>query len=124
MAIGLIQYTIGRKRLAEVANEVPDPLPRSERLWYALGIVAAVAVVGVLGATGVLKAEQPRHRRHRRHGRRDPGLLRRHPPQPARHTVERKRVLAFIPMFIASAAFWSLYQQQFTVLTVYSDRAS
>jgi POT family proton-dependent oligopeptide transporter len=35
--------------------------------------------------------------------------------------VERKRVLAFIPMFIASAAFWSLYQQQFTVLTVYSD---
>jgi POT family proton-dependent oligopeptide transporter len=24
-------------------------------------------------------------------------------------------------MFIASAAFWSLYQQQFTVLTVYSD---
>ena len=35
--------------------------------------------------------------------------------------MERKRVLAFIPMFIASAAFWSLYQQQFTVLTVYSD---
>ena len=33
-------------------------------------------------------------------------------------SVERKRVLAFIPMFIASAAFWSLYQQQFTVLTV------
>jgi POT family proton-dependent oligopeptide transporter len=25
-------------------------------------------------------------------------------------------------MFIASAAFWSLYQQQFTVLTVYSDK--
>jgi len=30
-------------------------------------------------------------------------------------------VLAFIPMFVASAAFWSLYQQQFTVVTIYSD---
>jgi proton-dependent oligopeptide transporter, POT family len=37
-------------------------------------------------------------------------------------SVERRRVLAFIPMFIASAAFWSLYQQQFTVVTIYSDQ--
>ena len=27
----------------------------------------------------------------------------------------------FLPLFITSVAFWSLYQQQFTVLTVYSD---
>ena len=58
MAIGLIQYTIGRKRLAAVANEVPDPLPRRERLWYVLGIVAAAAVVGILGVTGVLTADR------------------------------------------------------------------
>ena len=37
------------------------------------------------------------------------------------HRVERQRVLAFIPLFIASAVFWSLYQQQFTVVTFYSD---
>lgn len=36
--------------------------------------------------------------------------------------VERRRVVSFIPMFIASAAFWALYQQQFTVVTVYSDK--
>ena len=36
--------------------------------------------------------------------------------------VERSRVLSFIPMFIASAVFWSLYQQQFTVVTEYSDK--
>ena len=35
--------------------------------------------------------------------------------------VERNRVIAFIPMFVASTAFWSLYQQQGTVLTIYSD---
>ena len=26
-----------------------------------------------------------------------------------------------IPLFVCSAAFWSLYQQQFTVVTIYSD---
>ena len=34
---------------------------------------------------------------------------------------ERSRVFAFIPLFIGSAVFWSLYQQQFTVVTIYSD---
>lgn len=37
---------------------------------------------------------------------------------------ERSRVFAFVPLFIASVAFWSLYQQQFTVLVVYPTCAS
>ena len=36
--------------------------------------------------------------------------------------IERRRVYSFIPMFIVSAVFWSLYQQQFTVVTEYSDK--
>jgi POT family proton-dependent oligopeptide transporter len=35
--------------------------------------------------------------------------------------VERSRVRAFILLFIANAAFWSLFQQIFTTLAVYSD---
>jgi POT family proton-dependent oligopeptide transporter len=35
--------------------------------------------------------------------------------------VEKTRVRAFIPLFIANAVFWSLFQQIFTVLAVYSD---
>jgi POT family proton-dependent oligopeptide transporter len=35
--------------------------------------------------------------------------------------VERIRVRAFIPLFVANAVFWSLFQQIFTVLAVYSD---
>ena len=35
--------------------------------------------------------------------------------------TERSRVRAFIPLFIANAVFWSLFQQIFTVLAVYSD---
>jgi POT family proton-dependent oligopeptide transporter len=34
---------------------------------------------------------------------------------------ERSRVRAFIPLFIANAAFWSLFQQIFTALAIYSD---
>ena len=37
-------------------------------------------------------------------------------------TVERHRVQSFIPMFIASAIFWSLFQQQFTVVALYADQ--
>jgi proton-dependent oligopeptide transporter, POT family len=121
MAIGLIQYAIGRRQLSEAANEVPDPLPNQKRVWYALGIAAGAVVLVVLGITGVLRATNL-----------DGAVIlvilgstlayfivilsSRHVT-----SVERKRVIAFIPMFIASAAFWSLYQQQFTVLTVYSD---
>jgi len=121
MAIGLIQYAIGRRQLSEVANEVPDPLPNQKRLWYALGIAAGAVILVVLGVTGVLRANNL-----------DRAVIlliigatlayfiviltSRHVT-----SVERMQVIAFIPMFIASAAFWSLYQQQFTVLTVYSD---
>src|SRR5690606_12083849 len=35
--------------------------------------------------------------------------------------VAREHVYAFIPLFIASTAFWSLYQQQFAVVTIYAD---
>jgi POT family proton-dependent oligopeptide transporter len=35
--------------------------------------------------------------------------------------LERTRVRAFIPLFVANAVFWSLFQQIFTVLAVYSD---
>ena len=36
--------------------------------------------------------------------------------------TERSRVWAFVPLFVANAVFWSLYQQQFTVVTVFSDK--
>ena len=34
---------------------------------------------------------------------------------------ERSRVWAFIPLWIANAIFWALYQQQFTVIPIYSE---
>ncbi|RAE53806.1 MFS transporter, partial [Burkholderia multivorans] len=40
---------------------------------------------------------------------------------PQTNADERSRVLAFIPFFLTCVVFWSMYQQIFGVLTVYSD---
>jgi len=122
MALGLIQYTFGRKNLGEKAREIPNPLPSSQRalaIGAALLLVAAIVVLVLTGGV-------------------NPGNL-------ADVVVvvvgvisviyflviltsrkitgdERSRVFSFIPMFIASAVFFSLYQQQFTVVAAYTDQ--
>lgn len=122
MAIGLIQYSLGRKRLPDQARQVPHPLERS-RYPLMIGIgVAGVAVIVVLVLTGLINASNL-----------------------ALWVIavtivaaiayfaviltskllnadERSRLFAFIPLFITNAAFWTLYQQQFTVVTIYSDK--
>jgi proton-dependent oligopeptide transporter, POT family len=121
MGIGLIQYSLGRKSLPAAARIVPNPLPRSRYGMWAGIAVAGVAAIVLLTLTGVIRADNL-------------ALVvilvtgvaaiayfvvvlssRRIEP------VERSRVFAFIPLFIVSVGFWSLYQQQFTVLTIYSD---
>ncbi|MGK3200532.1 peptide MFS transporter [Amycolatopsis sp. MEPSY49] len=122
MALGLIQYTLGRKNLGDKAREIPNPLPSSRRALAVGGAVVLVAAIVVLVVTGVV----------------NPGNL-------ADVVVwvvgvisviyflviltsgkitgvERSRVFSFIPMFIASAVFFSLYQQQFTVVAAYTDQ--
>jgi len=58
MAIGLIQYSFGRKRLTGQAREVPNPLPPARRPLVIGIAVAAVVVVAVLALTGVLSADR------------------------------------------------------------------
>lgn len=121
MAIGLTQYVVFRRNLGTHGREVPNPLPRS-------GILPAVAAgVGVLVVvviafwtglvtlailsqvtTGVIVVASVAY---------FAVLLR----SPKVSGLERTRVRAFIPLFIANAVFWSLFQQIFTVLAVYSD---
>ncbi|MEV4150445.1 peptide MFS transporter [Amycolatopsis sp. NPDC049691] len=122
MALGLVQYTFGRKNLGDKAKEVPNPLPSSQRALAVGAAVVLVAAIVALVVTGVV----------------NPGNL-------ADVVVvvvgvisvvyflviltsrkitgvERSRVFSFIPMFIASAVFFSLYQQQFTVVAAYTDQ--
>jgi proton-dependent oligopeptide transporter, POT family len=119
MAVGLIQYAFGRKQLTGAAREVANPLPPERRLPVALAVAVALAalaliavwqvdhlstVVVVLSIVAAVSYFAVILSSRRITG------------------VERRRVYAFIPLFVASAVFWSLYQQQFTVVTIYSDQ--
>lgn len=120
MAAGLVQYGIRRRKLPESVRHVANPIDRRRLPLIGVLVVVALVVILVAVLTGLLNV----------------GNL----PTVVVSIVilatigyfvviltsgitaqERSRVLAFIPLFIGSAVFWSLYQQQFTVVTVYSD---
>ncbi|WP_067653054.1 peptide MFS transporter [Nocardia harenae] len=121
MALGLTQYVIFRRNLGTAGREVPNPLPRRAAGPIAgvlIAVAAVVALVWALGwvrlsnladvTTGVIAVASVLYFAI---------ILR----SPKVTPVERTRVRAFIPLFIANAVFWSLFQQIFTVLAVYSD---
>ncbi|WP_226435200.1 peptide MFS transporter [Rhodococcus yananensis] len=121
MFLGLTQYTIYRHQFGDIGRYPPHPLPSDLRLRVAgIGIVAVV-VVAVLAATGVITS-----------GNMSDIVVASTIVASVAYfvliltsrqitPVERSRVWSFIPMFLASAAFWSLFQQQFTTVAVYSD---
>lgn len=121
MALGLTQYVVFRRNLGDHGRIVPNPLPRTAIGWYVGAVVVTVAVIVVAFATGLVKLSNL--------SQVTTGvivvaaiayfvvMLTSSKVAP----IERTRLRAFIPLFIANAVFWSLFQQIFTVLAVYSD---
>lgn len=121
MALGLVQYVVFRRNLGEHGRDIPNPLPRSA-LGKTVGVFAVVIVVVAAAValklvtlanlsqvtTGVIIVASIAY---------FVIMLR----SPKVDGAERVRVRAFIPLFVANAVFWSLFQQIFTVLAVYSD---
>ncbi|UGB36740.1 oligopeptide:H+ symporter [Microbacterium sp. cx-55] len=121
MAIGLVQYSFGRRSLPAASRAIPNPLPRNRYgMWGAIA-AAGVIVIVIAVVTGLIRADN---------------LALVVIGVTVAATIayfavilsskrvssdERSRVFGFIPLFIVSVGFWSLYQQQFTVLTIYSD---
>ncbi|MCC9194853.1 peptide MFS transporter [Arthrobacter sp. zg-Y916] len=121
MGIGLAQYAATRKYLPESAHLVANPLPKAQfarvgglavlvlaavgaaiafGLINSQNLVALMAVVALLSAIAyfvvILSSKRV-------------------------SAIERKRVFSFMPLFVASTAFWALFQQQFTVVALYAD---
>lgn len=122
MALGLVQYAVSRGRLPEETHHVANPLPAGRGTAYALGAVAVLALVAALTWLGVITA-----------GRLSNivigislvaaiGYFVLILGDREVQGVERSRILAFIPLFVCNVVFWSLYQQQFTVVTIYADQ--
>jgi proton-dependent oligopeptide transporter, POT family len=122
MALGLAQYTWGRRSLPDSTHEVPNPLPSAKRLAYAGALAAFVVVVAVLVVVGLITAENLAD-----------WVLGVVSVAAVAYflvilssseitDVERSRVWSFVPLFVCNAVFWSLYQQQFTVVEIFADK--
>jgi POT family proton-dependent oligopeptide transporter len=111
----------GRKNLPVSASTVPNPLTPGAWIRPAVGVVVAALVVVLLFAVGVLTTDNLStavaivvaviaigiFALLLTNGRVTPD--------------ERSRVRSFIPLWLASVVFWSLFQQQFTVVELYAD---
>ena len=122
MFFGLVQYSLGRKNLPEGTREVPNPLDRGTGIKFVAAAVAAIVVVAVLTLTDVITADRLSNIVVWASGIAAVIYFVVILSSKQITGIERRRVYAFIPLFIASAVFWSLYQQQFTVVTIYSDK--
>ncbi|AKK03823.1 peptide MFS transporter [Corynebacterium epidermidicanis] len=123
MALGLIQYMIGRKHTITPETHAPtNPLPKKYYLPILAGVAAVIAVVWLLFqrqilvpknlsdyiaiiatcAAIILFTEMMR--------------------SPLTEPHEKRRLIGFIPMFLGSVTFFTIFKQQFTVLAVYTDQ--
>jgi len=122
MAVGLVQYARGRRNLPAEANEIHNPLPENRRATMgALALIVVLAVAGLV-TLGVITAENLADVVIGAILLASVAYFALILSSRQIDTVERRRVFAFIPMFLASAMFWSLFQQQFTVVAQYSDK--
>jgi POT family proton-dependent oligopeptide transporter len=123
MAVGLTQYLLLRRRtLGDAGHEVSNPLDRAGRLPYGLIAVGVIALVVVLAAAGVITAARLSTIVVGVTFAAAVALLALMLSSHEIDTAERHRVQSFIPMFVASAIFWSLFQQQFTVVALYAEQ--
>ncbi|WP_124053934.1 peptide MFS transporter [Arcanobacterium ihumii] len=122
MAAGLIQYILMRKTtIGAAGHDVPNPLPKSKYFqWIAIAVLTIGASV-LLVATGIIPLDALSS---------VVSLLalvaavvmwlqmyRSHLTTP----TEKSRLIGFIPLFISGVVFFGIFQQQFTVLAIYSD---
>ncbi|MGH3773419.1 MAG: peptide MFS transporter [Pseudonocardiaceae bacterium] len=121
MAAGLIQYTIGRHNLGTEAGVVPNPLPRSRWAMVAGATMALAAAGFFLVLAGVITATNLSDVVVVVCGVAAVVYFAVILTSSKITVVERSRVWSFIPLFAANAVFWSLYQQQFTVVEIYGD---
>jgi POT family proton-dependent oligopeptide transporter len=122
MAIGLTQYALTRKNLPEETHHVANPLPAGRGVRYAGAGVAVVVLVAALIWIDVITVDRLS----------DIVIGISLLATIAYFTVilsdrevrgvERSRIFAFMPLFVCNVVFWSLYQQQFTVVTIYADK--
>ncbi|OME69284.1 MFS transporter [Paenibacillus odorifer] len=127
MFIGLVVYVVTRtKNLGLAGTIVRNPIPAEQKkklfTWIGIGLVVLAVVVTVGILTGILTFET---------FIKIVGVLGLLIPtmyfivmyrSPKTTAVERSRILAYIPLFIASIMFWAIQEQTSTVLASFADK--
>jgi POT family proton-dependent oligopeptide transporter len=127
MFIGLVVYVVTRtKNLGLAGTIVRNPIPAEQKkklfTWIGIGLVVLAVLVTVGILTGVLTFET---------FIKIVGVLGLLIPtmyfivmyrSPQTTAVERSRILAYIPLFIASIMFWAIQEQTSTVLASFADK--
>lgn len=121
MALGLIIYMTGRRNLPDESRGAFNPLPASKLYLFLLAIVIAVVLIVVLWMSGVVNPENLDWWIAGISAGAAACYFIVMCMSPQTNSDERSRVLAFIPFFVTCVVFWSLYQQIFGTITVYSD---
>lgn len=121
MAIGLTQYALTRKNLPASAHELSSPLSSAEKKKYSLLTIAILVVIALLVVTGLITPTNLASWVMAFIFIGAIALFTMMLRDKQITSEEHSRVVSFIPMWIGNAVFWALYQQQFTVMAVYSD---
>ncbi len=129
MILGLIHYHWHRGRLSaswrdDVRGDVEkptSPITRRGLVIVASAIAGIVATMVWLTATGILHLQRLPTVMLAATMASTVALFAQMLLDPDIERAERRRVLAFIPLFIAAVAFWSIHNQAFGALAVYSD---
>jgi POT family proton-dependent oligopeptide transporter len=121
MALGLGQYVAFRRNLGDHGRNVPNPLRHNHIAVYTGILVVATIVVAVVIATGLVTLANLSQVTTGVIVAASIAYFAVMLTSSKVDAIERTRVRAFIPLFIANAVFWSLFQQIFTVLADYSD---
>ncbi|MGQ0481797.1 MAG: peptide MFS transporter [Pseudonocardia sp.] len=121
MALGLGQYVVFRRNLGEHGRSAPNPLPRSAYPLVGAVAVGVLVVLALVLLSGVLTLARLAYVTTGVIAGAAIAYFTMMLTSAKVTTAERGRVRAFIPLFLANAVFWSLFQQIFTVLAVYSD---
>ena len=126
MFLGLLMFVLTKKKsLGLAGTQVPNPLQPSEKkkvfsifaiVAVIIAILAAIAIpqgwltfdsfIAIVGILGFLIPTVYFIVMYK---------------SPKTNDVERSRIIAFIPLFLASVMFWAIAEQGSTILAVYAD---
>ncbi|KAA2254087.1 peptide MFS transporter [Solihabitans fulvus] len=126
MALGLVQYVVGRRNLGAVGALPTNPVTLAERarlgVRVGVGVLALAALLLVLALTGVLSVHLVINTISTLSVVLPivyfTWMLR----SPKTNAIERSRLYAYIPLFLASVFFWFIQEQGSSVLAQYADQ--